>query len=116
MRRPRRAPTTIRGSSSGRAAPGIALLLSTAEDGRLLVGNAVDHADPAVDVLLMHSASGDSDADRHWQVEPPTAQCMLLALGSPPGDTGADNMVVFVDGTAPVGASAHADARVLVVS
>lgn len=90
-------------------------MLSTAED-RLLVGNAVDHGDAAVEVLLMHSVSADSDgADRHWQVEPPAAQCMLLALGRPPGDTGADNMVVFVDGTAPVAAPAHMDARMLAV-
>lgn len=93
----RPAPTTIRGGSSGHAPAGIALLLSAAEDGRLVVGNAVDHAEPAVEVLLMYSV-GDSDAaDRHWQVEPPAAQCMLLALGRVEGDTGADNMVVFVD-------------------
>lgn len=95
---------------------GIALLLSASGDGELVVGNAVDHADPAVEVLLMH-AVGDSDAvDRHWQVEPPAAQCMLLALSGPPGDAGADNMVVFVDGKAPVAATAHVDASVLVVS
>lgn len=80
----------------------------------MVVGNVVDHADPAVEVLLMHSV-GDSDAaDRHWQVEPRPAQCMLLGLGGLQGDPGADNMVVFVDGAAPVAARPQVDALLAV--
>lgn len=83
----------------------------------MVVGNAIDHADPAVEVLLLHSGTGESDAAApHWQVEPRTAQCMLLGLGRFPGDTGADNMVVFVDRAAPVAAREQVDARAQVVS
>lgn len=115
-RAPHLAPTTIRGNSSGKAPGGIALLLSAAGDGRVVVGNAVDHAGPAVEVLLMYSVGDGDAADRHWQVDPPTARCMLLGLGGLPGDTGADNMVVFVERAAPVAARAQADAGMLVVS
>lgn len=64
----------------------------------------------------MHSGGDGDAADRHWQVEPPTGQCMLLALGRVEGDTGADNMVVFVDGAAPVAARPQVNAGVLAVS
>lgn len=112
----RPAPTIIRGNSSGQTQAGIALLLSAAGDGRVVVGNAVDHADPAVEVLLMHSVGGSDAAAAHWQVEPPTAQCMLLGLGGFPGDTGADNRVVLEAETAPLAATEQVDARLLVVS
>lgn len=69
-----------------------------------------------MEVLLMLSV-GDSDAaDRHWQVEPRTAQCMLLGLGGLPGDTGADNMVVFGDAAEPAAETPRAAARELVPS
>lgn len=65
----------------------------------------------------MHCGSHESDAAAaHWQVESHAAQCMLLGLGGLPGDTGADNRVVFVDRPAPLAAREQEDAPVLVIS
>lgn len=81
----------------------------------MVVGNAIDHEDAAVEVLLMHSVSDGDAGDSHWKVEPHAAQCVLLALGGLPESAGADNMVVLVDETAAAAVTEHGQERLLLV-
>lgn len=96
--RRRPAPAPIRGASS-EARGGLALLLSAADEDHVAVGNVVEHADPAVEVLLMYSVTAPGQPGRHWQAEPEDtdARCMLLGLGALGDDGGARNAVVFAD-------------------
>lgn len=85
----------------------MALLLSAAGDGGVVVGNAVDHPDEAVEVLLMYTASEPEGAEAH---------CMLLGLGALPDEDGAENAVVFADVAEPAAQTPHVRPRLVAIS